>query len=180
VSQEGTRFSDRAARWAVGGWAVAAAIAGCALAAAPARPTTTCGPRWRRARPRAPGPGRRETGWRSAPTASARTRPAGDGLAVRSLRVRPPPAAAAARHDGVAVSFVPRPGSRVAEVRLLSLRDGVRRPVARRVVAVRAGRRLVLQLPAPGLRAGRYEVAVRAGASLRTLGAPVVAGLRVV
>jgi len=88
-------------------------------------------------------------------------------------------AAVAARRDGVVVSFVPRPGSLVAEVRLVSLRGGRRSSVAPRLVEVRAGRRAAVRLRLPRLRAGRYEVVVRAGASLRTLGPPVAVGVRV-
>jgi hypothetical protein len=45
---------------------------------------------------------------------------------------------------------------------------------------VYGGRRAALHLRAPaGLRPGRYQVVVRAGASVRTLGAPVSALLRI-
>jgi hypothetical protein len=114
-----------------------------------------------------------------APRPTAGPAPAGaDVLAVHSLRVPASVSATAARRDGVTVSFVPRPGSLVADVRLVRVPGARRRPVARRVVRVRAGRRAVVHLRAAGLRAGRYEIVVRAGASVRTLGAPVSAPLR--
>ena len=198
MSQQGRRFSDRAARRAVGGWAVAAAIAGCALAAAPAGATddppavhlvpgvVVTAPSGDR--DGNPGPGGAPPGApddddmrpvASRPTASAPVGGADDALAVRRLHVPARIPASGARRDGVAVSFVPRPGSLEAEVRLVALRGATRRPVTRRLVAVHGGRRAVLHLRPGVLRAGRYEVVVRAGASVRTLGAPVAAPVRV-
>jgi hypothetical protein len=89
-------------------------------------------------------------------------------LAVRGLRVPAHVALVTAREEGIEASFVPRPGSLVAVVRL----------VARRLVAVRAGRRAVAHVRADGLRRGAYEVSVRAGAGRATLGPPVVARVR--
>jgi hypothetical protein len=74
-----------------------------------------------------------------------------------------------ARGDGIAVSFVPRPGSLVADVRLLA----GRRLVVQRLVPARAGRRAVVRLRAAD--AGAYAVSVRAGAGRATLGPAVVA-----
>jgi len=173
VVREGRRFSDRAAWRAVGGWAVAVAIAGGALGAAPGHR--------RRSAPGAPRPGRGDHACpvASRPTATVPAAAPDDGLAVRALRAPARLSVAAARQDGVAASFVARPGSLVAEVRLVELRGGARRQVARRVVAAEAGRRAAAQLRGAGLRPGRYEVVVRAGASLRTLGAPVGAAVRI-
>jgi hypothetical protein len=201
VKLQGRTSLDRAARRTVGGWAIAVAIAGCALSAAPAGATD--GPPEVHLVPGVviaappglgdgnPGPGGPPPGAHddddddarpvaSRPTASAPAGPADDGLAVRALHVPARLAVAGAREDGVAVSFVPRPGCLEAEVRLVALRGGARRAVARRVVAVHGGRRAALHLRAPaGLRPGRYQVVVRAGASVRTLGAPVSALLRI-
>ena len=49
----------------------------------------------------------------------------------------------------------------------------------RRSVAVKSGRRAKVRLEVTGLRTGRYEVSVRAGAGRATLGPAVVAQLRV-
>jgi hypothetical protein len=184
-------------RRAVGGWAVAAAIAGCAPAAAPAAetddphtvhpvPGVVVAPA--DAGRHNPGPGGSPPGAPDdaatrpvapRPTASAPPGPPpADALAVRSLRVRARLPVSAARRDGLAVSFVPRPGCLLAEVRLRAVRAGAGRAVARRVVAVRAGRRVTVRLRVVGLRAGGYEVAVRAGAGRGTLGAPAVAEVR--
>jgi hypothetical protein len=197
VTRQGSTFSERTARRAIGGWAVAAAIAGCALGAAPVGatddpPEVHVVPGVEVAAPAddghpGPGGGRPEAPDDDddrprpvAPRPTAGTTPAGaDVLAVRALRVPASVSAASARRDGVTVSFVPRPGSLVAEVRLVRVVGAARRPVARRVVAARAGRRVAVRLRSPALRPGRYEVVVRAGASLRTLGAPVAAGVRV-
>lgn len=92
-------------------------------------------------------------------------------LAVRALRVPAHVALATARAEGIGASFVPRPGSLVAEVRL----SAGGRLVARRLVAVRA----VAHVRANGLRRGAYEVSVRAGAGRATLGPRVVARVRV-
>jgi hypothetical protein len=97
-------------------------------------------------------------------------------LAVRGLRVPAHVALATARAEGIGASFVPRPGSLVAEVRLSA---GGGRLVARRLVAVRAGRRAIAHVRAIGLRRGAYEVSVRAGAVRATLGPAVVARVRV-
>ena len=107
------------------------------------------------------------------------TRPAGQpapqgsasALAVRGLRVPERVAATTARRDGIAVSFVPRPGSLVADVRL----GAGRRLVMVRLVPVRSGRRAAVRLRAEGLQRGAYAVAVRAGAGRATLGPAVVA-----
>jgi hypothetical protein len=53
------------------------------------------------------------------------------------------------------------------------------RLVARRLVAVRAGRRAGAHVRADGLRRGADEVSVRAGAGRATLGPPVAARVRV-
>jgi hypothetical protein len=197
VTRQGSTFSDRTARRAIGGWAVAAAIAGSALGAAPVGatddpPEVHLVPGVEVAAPGddghpGPGGGRPEAPDDDddrprpvAPRPTAGTTPAGvDVLAVRALRVPASVSAASARRDGVTVSFVPRPGSLVAEVRLVRVVGAARRPVARRVVAARAGPRVAVRLRSPALRAGRYEVVVRAGANPRTLGAPVAAGVRV-
>jgi hypothetical protein len=107
------------------------------------------------------------------------TRPAGrpappesaQALAVRGLRVPKRVALATATREGIAVSFVPRPGSLVADVRLVA----GNRLVVRRLAPVRAGRRATVRLRAAGVRPGAYAVAVRAGAGPATLGPAVVA-----
>jgi hypothetical protein len=197
VTRQDRTFSDRAARRALAGGALAAALAGCALAGAPAGatddppkvhllPGVVVGPAG--GGDEHPGPGGRPPGAPDdddrrpvapRPTAGVPGPDGADALAVHSLRVPAAVSAAAARRDGVAASFVPRAGSLVAEVRLVSLRGGARRPVVRRLVGVRAGRRAAVRLRVAGLRPGRYEVVVRAGASVRTLGAAVAAGVRV-
>jgi hypothetical protein len=96
-------------------------------------------------------------------------------LAVRGLRVPAHVALATARAEGIGASFVPRPGALVAEVRL----SAGGRLVARRVVAVRAGRRETAHVRAHALRRGAYELSVRAGAGRATFGPPVVARVRV-
>jgi hypothetical protein len=111
----------------------------------------------------------RPPGVPAAPAAGAAT------LAVRALRVRAHVALAAARAEGIEASFVPRPGSLVAELGL----SACGRLVARRLVAVRAGRRAVAHVRADGLRRGAYLVSVRAGAGRATLGPAVVARVRV-
>jgi hypothetical protein len=190
VVREGRSFSDRAARGAVGGWAVAVALAGCPLGPAPAiaddppEVHLVPGVVVTHARDHDPGPGGppgddTPRPVASRPTATVPAAAPDDGLAVRALRAPARVSVAAARRDGVAASFVPRPGSLVAEVRLVELRGGARRQVARRVVAAEAGRRVAAQLRAAGLQPGRYEVVVRAGATRRTLGAPVGAAVRI-
>jgi hypothetical protein len=111
----------------------------------------------------------RPPGLPAPPSAAAAT------LAVRGLRVPAHVMLATARATGIEASFVPRPGSLVAEVRL----SGGGRLVGRRLVAVRAGRRAVAHVRADELRRGAYEVSVRAGAGRATLGPPVVARVRV-
>lgn len=159
--------------------AIAIALAACALTAAPGAGAAVV-----RDGGGSPGPGHRPAPDRpgDAPRPVA-TRPAGrpappgaaDALAVRGLRVPAHVALATARDEGVTASFVARPGSLAAEVRLLERSRAGRRLVARRLVAVRGGRRTTVHLGADRLRPGAYEVAVRAGAGRATLGPAVVA-----
>jgi hypothetical protein len=100
---------------------------------------------------------------------------AAEALAVRGLRVPAHVGLATARGAGIAASFVPRPGSLVAEVRL----SAGGRLVARRLIAVRAGRRVIAHVHAGALPRGAYEVSVRAGAGRATLGPAVAARVRV-
>jgi hypothetical protein len=131
------------------------------------------------------GPGHRDRDG-AAPRPVA-TRPAGrpappgaaDALAVRGLRVPERVALRTAREEGIAASFVPRPGSLVADVRLFERSRAGRRLVGRRVVAVHGGRRTRVHLRAAELRPGAYEVAVRAGAGRATLGSAAIARIRV-
>jgi hypothetical protein len=101
-------------------------------------------------------------------------------LAVRGLAVRDLVPLAAARADGIAVTFVPRPGSIVAEARLYARRSGGRRLVVSFLVPARSGRRTTVRLRARSVRRGAYEVSVRAGAGHRTLGPAVTARVRIV
>jgi hypothetical protein len=106
---------------------------------------------------------------------------AGGALAVRDVRVPARVALDTARGAGIAVSFVPRPGSLVAEVRLYR-RDGDsgRRLVARRLIAVRGGRRTTAHVGAAAVRRGAYELSMRAGAQRATLAPEVVARILIV
>jgi hypothetical protein len=70
---------------------------------------------------------------------------------------------------------VPRPGSLVADVRLFARPGAGRRLVAKRLAAVRGGRRTTVHLGAGGVRPGAYEVWVRAGAGRATLGPATIA-----
>jgi hypothetical protein len=98
---------------------------------------------------------------------------AAGALAVRGLRVPPRVTLRSARGKGIAASFVPRPGSLVAEVRVSARTGAGRRAVGRRLVAVRGGRRATVHLRVG--RPGAYHVAVQAGAGRATLGPAVVA-----
>jgi len=170
----------RAPRDRATAFALAAAV--CLLAAAPGAGAVAVrdgGGDWNH------GPGHRERDADS-PRPVA-TRPAGrpappgaaNALAVRGLRAPGHLALATAREDGIAASFVPRPGSLVADVRLYARSSAGRRLVARRLAAVRAGRRTTVHVRAEDLRPGAYEVSVRAGAGRATLGPAVAARVAV-
>ena len=104
--------------------------------------------------------------------------PANDAsLAIRRLNVTARVSLTAERPARLTVTFVPRPGSLVAQVRL-SVRNGAaRRLVLSRTVRVRSGHRATVRLRVTGMTPGAYEVSVRAGAARATLGPAVVAKL---
>jgi len=100
-------------------------------------------------------------------------------LAVRELAVRSEVPVGLARADGIAIAFVPRPGSLVADVRLYAREGGGRQLVESRLVPAHGGRRTTVRLRVRAARRGAYEVTVRAGAGRRTLGPAVVARVRI-
>ena len=131
----------------------------CAGARAPAR--------------RRPAPGR------AAPD-RRRRRPASDAsLAIRRLDVTARVSLTAERPARLTVTFVPRPGSLVAQVRLYARDGSARRLVLSRMVRVRSGHRATVRLRVTGMTPGAYEVSVRAGAARATLGPAVVAKLQI-
>ena len=85
----------------------------------------------------------------------------------------------AERPARLTVTFVPRPGSLVAQVRLYARNGSVRRLVLSRMVRVRSGHRATVRLRVTGMTPGAYEVSVRAGAARATLGPAVVAKLQI-
>jgi hypothetical protein len=115
------------------------------------------------------------------PTAGAPgSAPDAAALAVRDLRARATVPLAAARAGGLTASFVRRPGSLVAEVRLYA-RAGARgrRLVVSWIVPARGGRRVTVRVRFSAPRRGIYEIVVRAGAGRATLGPAVSARVRV-
>ncbi len=85
----------------------------------------------------------------------------------------------AERPARLTVTFVPRPGSLVAQVRLYARDGSARRLVLSRMVRVRSGHRATVRLRVTGMTPGAYEVSVRAGAARATLGPAVVAKLQI-
>jgi len=197
----GSRPNARVARRAARGWAVAlvvAAAAGAAPAAtlattpgvpsAPVPPAPTPDPPMARppvpvttpTTPTPPTPAKAPRPVAPRPTAGGTGAADDASLAVRRLSVRAQIQLTPDRAARFTVTFVPPAGSLVAEVRLYR-RTGSRPRalIVRRSVAVRSGRRATVHLEVAGLRSGRYEVSVRAGAGRATLGPAVVAKLRV-
>ena len=83
----------------------------------------------------------------------------------------------AERPARLTVTFVPRPGSLVSQVRLYARDGSARRLVLSRTVPVRSGHRATVRLRVTGMTPGAYEVSVRAGAARATLGPAVAAKL---
>jgi len=111
------------------------------------------------------------------PTAGGGT-PANDAsLAIRRLDVTARVSLTAERPARLTVTFVPRPGSLVAQVRLYARDGSARRLVLSRTVRVRSGHRATVRLRVTGMTPGAYEVSVRAGAARATLGPAVAAKL---
>lgn len=107
-------------------------------------------------------------------------RPANDAsLAIRRLDVTARVSLTAERPARLTVTFVPRPGSLVAQVRLYARNGSVRRLVLSRMVRVRSRHRATVRLRVTGMTPGAYEVSVRAGAARATLGPAVVAKLQI-
>ena len=94
--------------------------------------------------------------------------------AVAGIRITGRLRLSAARRLGISVSFLAPRGARVAEVRLIERRNGVRRRLATRTLPVRGGERVVVRLRDASVRrrlaAGRYEVEIRSGPSPAKLG----------
>ena len=94
--------------------------------------------------------------------------------AVAGVRISGRLRLSAARRLGISVSFLAPRGARVAEVRLIERRGGVRRRLATRQLPVRGGERTVVRLRDGSVRrrlaAGRYEVEIRSGPSPAKLG----------
>jgi hypothetical protein len=145
----------------------------------PDRPTATV-PAAGAPAPAAPKPAAAPRPVTPRPTAGGTGAANDTSLAVRRLTVRARVGLSAARPAQLTVSFVPRPGSLVAQVRLFA-RDasGGRRLMLSRMVAVRSGRRATVRLRVAGMRPGAYDVAVRAGAGRATLGPAIVARLQI-
>jgi hypothetical protein len=207
VDHNPSRPNDRVARRGARGWALALLVAVVAAGAVPAgagamtpggpaaptppRPTpdppaprppapTTPIPTPTSPTPTTPAPAQAPRPVAPRPTAGG-TGAAGDAsLAVRRLSVRAQVDLTPDRPARFTVAFVPPAGCLVAEVRLY--RRAGSRPrtmLVRRSVAVKSGRKATVHLEVTGLRAGRYELSVRAGAGRATLGPAVVARLRV-
>ena len=200
-----SRPNDRVARRGAHGWALALLVAVVAAGAVPAgagamtpggpgaptpprptpdppapRPPTPTMPIPTPPAPTTPAPAHAPRPVAPRPTAGG-TGAAGDAsLAVRRLSVRAQLDLTPDRPARFTVAFVPPAGCLVAEVRLYR-RTGSRprTMLVRRSVAVKSGRKATVHLEVRGLRAGRYEVSVRAGAGRATLGPAVVARLRV-
>jgi hypothetical protein len=197
---------DRVARRGVRARALALAVAACAAAAVPAgaatgayppgpgapapgapapdlpaphpdAPPVTTIPTTGAPAPAAPEPADAPRPVAQRPTAGGGS-PANDAsLAIRRLNVTARVSLTAERPARLTVTFVPRPGSLVAQVRL-SVRNGAaRRLVLSRTVRVRSGHRATVRLRVTGMTPGAYEVSVRAGAARATLGPAVVAKL---
>ncbi len=94
--------------------------------------------------------------------------------AVAGIRMSGRLRLSAARRLGLSVSFLAPRGARVAVVRLIERRDGVRRRLATRTLPVRGGKRSVVSFRDASVRrrlaAGRYEVEIRSGPSPAKLG----------
>jgi hypothetical protein len=194
---------DRVARRGVRACALALAVAACAAAAVPAGAATGADPPGPGAptpdlpaphpdappvttipTTGAPAPAPAAPESTDAPRPVAQRPTAGGGspandasLAIRRLNVTARVSLTAERPARLTVTFVPRPGSLVAQVRL-SVRNGAaRRLVLSRTVRVRSGHRATVRLRVTGMTPGAYEVSVRAGAARATLGPAVVAKL---
>ena len=85
----------------------------------------------------------------------------------------------AERTARLTVTFVPRPGCLVAQVRLYARNGSARRLLLSRMVRARSGHRATVRLRVTGMTPGAYEVSVRAGAARATLGPAVVAKLTI-
>jgi len=106
--------------------------------------------------------------------------PAGDAsLAIRRLDVTARVSLTAERAARLTVTFVPRPGCLVAQVRLYARNGSARRLLLSRMVRARSGQRATVRLRVTGMTPGAYEVSVRAGAARATLGPAVVAKLTI-
>jgi Chitobiase/beta-hexosaminidase C-terminal domain len=112
-----------------------------------------------------------------APVTSATARRA--SLIARSLRLARRVTLSGVRRRGLAVSFIPPRGARVALVRLLRQRGARRTLIARRVLRVRAGRRARVRIRSRRFVPGTYVLEVRVGASRATLGRPSIARTRI-
>jgi hypothetical protein len=205
VDHDRSRLDDRVARRGARVWALALLVATAAAGAVPAGAVATSpggpsAPNPPRPTPDPPAP-RPPAPTTPLPTPTSPTTPApapaprpvaprptaggtgaaGDAsLAVRRLSVRAQVDLTPDRTARLTVAFVPPAGCLVAEVRLYR-RTGSRprTMLVRRSLAVKSGRRAAVRLEVTGLRTGRYEVSVRAGAGRATLGPAVVARLRV-
>ncbi len=113
------------------------------------------------------------------PTAGGADPAGAASLAIRRLDVTARVSLTAERPARLTVTFVPRPGSLVAQVRLSARNGSARRLVLSRMVRVRSGHRATVRLRVTGMTAGAYEVSVRAGAARATLGPAVVAKLQI-
>jgi hypothetical protein len=201
VDRTPSRPNARVARRAARGWALALVVAAAAGAvpagalamapgvpAAPVPPAPTPDPPMARpptptstpTTPATPAPAQAPRPVASRPTAGGTDAADDASLAVRRLSVRAQIELSGDRAARFTVAFVPPSGSLVAEVRLYR-RTGSRPRtlMARRSAPVKSGRRATVRLEVTGLRTGRYEVSVRAGAGRATLGPAVVAKLRV-
>lgn len=115
--------------------------------------------------------------------AGALAGPAAPALRVLGVRLSASVSLAAVRRRGIAMSFAVPPGSVVAQARLYERRGAARHLVATRTVAVRAGRRGTVRFADARLRrrlrSGRYELTIRTGATLASLGPAVTRRLRI-
>jgi len=113
------------------------------------------------------------------PTAGGGAPASDTSLAIRRLEVTARVSLTAERPARLTVTFVPRPGCLVAQVRVYARNGSARRLVLSRMVRVRSGHRATVRLRVRGMAAGAYEVSVRAGAARATLGPAVVAKLQI-
>ncbi|MEA2321580.1 MAG: hypothetical protein QOD81_1430 [Solirubrobacteraceae bacterium] len=115
--------------------------------------------------------------------AAALAGPAPPALRILGVRLSASVSLAAVRRRGIAMSFAAPSGSVVAQARLYERRGAARRLVATRTVAVRAGRRGTVRFADARLRrrlrSGRYELTIRTGATLASLGPAVTRRVRI-